>query len=67
MPGQCRCIQFDLSLDEQSAPILMRLSVFRRLVANERVRFIEGQSLFERPVQSLLIRLNKWIRLKVLI
>ena len=43
-----------LSLDEQSTPILMRLSVFRRLVANERVRFIEDQSLFERAVQSLL-------------
>lgn len=43
-----------LSLDEQSSPILMRLNVFRRLVANQRVRFIEDQPLFERAVQSLL-------------
>ena len=43
-----------LSLDEQSTPVLMRLGVFRRLVANQRVRFIEDQPLFERAVQSLL-------------
>lgn len=43
-----------LSLDEQSSPILMRLNVFRRLVTNQRIRFIEDQPLFERAVQSLL-------------
>lgn len=43
-----------LSLDEQNTPVLMRLGVFRRLVANQRVRFIEDQPLFERAVQSLL-------------
>lgn len=43
-----------LSLDEQRTPVLMRLSVFRRMLANQRVRFIEDQPLFERAVQSLL-------------
>jgi hypothetical protein len=43
-----------LKLDEQRTPVLMRLSVFRRLLATQRVRFIEDQPLFERAVQSLL-------------
>ncbi|MES2000670.1 MAG: DUF1631 family protein [Pseudomonadota bacterium] len=43
-----------LNLDDQRTPVLMRLSVFRRLVATQRVRFIEDQPLFERAVQSLL-------------
>jgi hypothetical protein len=43
-----------LNLDDQCTPVLMRLSAFRRLVATQRVRFIEDQPLFERAVQSLL-------------
>ena len=43
-----------LKLDEQSTPVLMRLSVFQRLLATQRVQFIEDQPLFERAVQSLL-------------
>ena len=43
-----------LKLDEQRTPVLMRLSVLRRLLAAQRVQFIEDQPLFERAVQSLL-------------
>jgi hypothetical protein len=43
-----------LMLDEQRTPLLMRVSVFRRLLATQRVRFIEDQPLFERAVAALL-------------
>ncbi|MHB1675922.1 MAG: DUF1631 family protein [Sulfuriferula sp.] len=43
-----------LKLDGQHTPLLMSLRVFRRLVVNQRVRFMEDQPLFERAVQSLL-------------
>ena len=37
-----------------TTPLLLRVSVFRRLLATQRVRFIEDQPLFERAVAALL-------------
>ncbi|HTD05736.1 DUF1631 family protein [Undibacterium sp.] len=44
-----------LTLDGQSAPSMVSVSMFRRLINHGRVRFLEAEPLFERAVQSLLL------------
>ncbi|MFZ6649569.1 DUF1631 family protein [Undibacterium sp. TJN25] len=43
-----------LTLDGQSAPSMVSVQMFRRLIDHGRVRFLEAEPLFERAVQSLL-------------
>ncbi|MFC6521902.1 DUF1631 family protein [Undibacterium arcticum] len=43
-----------LSVDEHGAPSIISVRTFRRLLKNDRARFIEAAPLFERAVQSLL-------------
>ncbi|MES2073071.1 MAG: DUF1631 family protein [Pseudomonadota bacterium] len=43
-----------LTLDGQTAPSMVSVNMFRRLIDHGRVRFLETEPLFERAVQSLL-------------
>ncbi|WP_394779349.1 DUF1631 family protein [Undibacterium sp.] len=43
-----------LTLDGQTAPSMVSVQMFRRLIDHGRVRFLEAEPLFERAVQSLL-------------
>lgn len=44
-----------LTLDGQTAPSMVSVNMFRRLIDHGRVRFLETEPLFERAVQSLLL------------
>jgi hypothetical protein len=43
-----------LSFEGKEVPTTISVSLFRRLLANERARFVEAAPLFERAVTALL-------------
>jgi hypothetical protein len=43
-----------LTLDDQAEPSMISARMFRRLLRNDRVRFLEDEPIFERAVESLL-------------
>jgi hypothetical protein len=43
-----------LTLDDQTEPSMISARMFRRLLRNDRVRFLEDEPIFERAVESLL-------------
>jgi hypothetical protein len=43
-----------LTLEDQSEPSMISTRMFRRLLKNDRVRFLEDEPIFERAVESLL-------------